>query len=79
MHAILVAAFLASAHIAVPRCTQSTRITNVGRAVGEIPVATSPVGQRAHLRSLFAIRLRRPRLLLLRQPYSRQVELHYYD
>jgi hypothetical protein len=49
MHAILGAAFLASARIAVLRCTQSTHITNVVRAAGEIRVATSPVRQRARL------------------------------
>ena len=49
MHAILGAAFLASARIAVLRCTQSTHITNAVHVVGEIRVATSPVRQRARL------------------------------
>ena len=49
MCAILGAAFLASARIAVLRCTQSTHITNAVRVAGEIRVATSPVRQRARL------------------------------
>jgi len=79
MYAILGAAFLASAHIADLRCTQSTHTTNVGRVVGEIRVATSPVRQQAHQRILLATRLQQPHLLSHRQPYSRQVELHYYE
>ncbi len=79
LHAILGAAFLASAHIADLRCTQNTRITNVVRVVGEIRVATSPVRQQAHLHILLAIRLQQPHLLSHRQPYSRQVELHYCE
>ena len=79
MYVILGAAFLASAHIAVLPCTQNTRTTNAGRAVGEIRVAISPVRQRARLHTLLAIRLRRPRLLLLRQLYLRQVELRYCE
>ena len=79
MHAILGAAFLASAHIADLLCTQNTRITNVVRVVGEIRVATSPVRQQAHLQILLAIRLQLPHLLSHRQPYSHQVELHYCE